>query len=759
MAYRVSLVLDGDASGAAKAAKDAKAAVDDLAGSVKAEAAAEQANASATSAAASTHQRASAAANAYGAANANVAGSVKLNAFQVQNLSYQINDLAQVLATGQSPFRAILQQGSQIVQIFGPGVGVRGALAAIGPAIAEFLLNPLTLATVGFAAAAQGAAFLFSMINGSSGTIEGHLKEHKDLVDRITKAYGEAGKAAQGYGVDSQAALQRPAQKDQEVSAADYQSALSKVAIQIRSLTFAGPNEGPIAVFGSLTQDAVNFEKAVEAGNADLGTFRTRINAIAVDTSQPRGLRQYADQLLTLTADANDLAGKLQIAEKNLEIVEAHSPKFARTLEGTVLSIQGNQLAAQLSDLATQRAASLQGINARSPAERAAAASASVLAQPLNIGESPQVQNFQAATAGALAYANAMHSLALAQEERNRSLDETIRSSQLDLDLIGKGVGAAAALRLQYQLTAAVEADAARNGVSVDRAELARIAEKAAAYGILTQKIAEAQKLSDLQFAGSQLTRSATEQTVASTLRDIYGDNWQQELNGAIAGQIRLKATVQAGRDAWTDFGGQAFDALQDILDGSESAGDVVKKLISSLLLAEARSTFLNALVPGSAAPGPLSAIFSLFGAGGSAAATGAPMSILPPGLAGGGDVRGHGTPTSDSILARLSNGEFVVNAAAASRHRSLLHAINDNRTVPGFADGGPIDISPPRFTASGGASSGDAIFQISVAPRAGASNADIAAAGATAIKQALDDYDRRLPDRLANIGRNPRRR
>jgi tape measure domain-containing protein len=58
-------------------------------------------------------------------------------------------------------------------------------------------------------------------------------------------------------------------------------------------------------------------------------------------------------------------------------------------------------------------------------------------------------------------------------------------------------------------------------------------------------------------------------------------------------------------------------------------------------------------------------------------------------GFANGGNVRGPGTGRSDSILARLSNGEFVVNARATSENRSLLERINNG--LPAFADGGFI--------------------------------------------------------------------
>lgn len=79
-------------------------------------------------------------------------------------------------------------------------------------------------------------------------------------------------------------------------------------------------------------------------------------------------------------------------------------------------------------------------------------------------------------------------------------------------------------------------------------------------------------------------------------------------------------------------------------------------------------------------------------------------------GVATGGYITGPGTATSDSIPAYLSNGEFVVKAAAVDRYgTNLLHNINAMR----FADGGyvsktnrygdvagmrPHNITPARF-------------------------------------------------------------
>lgn len=55
---------------------------------------------------------------------------------------------------------------------------------------------------------------------------------------------------------------------------------------------------------------------------------------------------------------------------------------------------------------------------------------------------------------------------------------------------------------------------------------------------------------------------------------------------------------------------------------------------------------------------------------------------------ANGGRISGPGSGTSDSIVANVSNGEFIVNAAATKRHLPLLAAIN----AGSFASGGRVN-------------------------------------------------------------------
>ncbi|MFV3387821.1 hypothetical protein ACNFCJ_20785 [Pseudomonas sp. NY15364] len=63
-----------------------------------------------------------------------------------------------------------------------------------------------------------------------------------------------------------------------------------------------------------------------------------------------------------------------------------------------------------------------------------------------------------------------------------------------------------------------------------------------------------------------------------------------------------------------------------------------------------------------------------------------------PPAFATGGKVTGPGTGTSDSILARLSNGEYVLRAAAVRQYGTALLDRMNGLHMPAFADGGVVE-------------------------------------------------------------------
>jgi hypothetical protein len=57
--------------------------------------------------------------------------------------------------------------------------------------------------------------------------------------------------------------------------------------------------------------------------------------------------------------------------------------------------------------------------------------------------------------------------------------------------------------------------------------------------------------------------------------------------------------------------------------------------------------------------------------------------------------VFGAGTGTSDSIPAMLSNGEFVINANATAKNRSLLEAINSGKSAAAVGSSVSITVNP----------------------------------------------------------------
>lgn len=86
-----------------------------------------------------------------------------LDAFQLQNLSFQVNDVFTSLASGISPMQTLAQQGGQIVQIF---PGAVSAIAGLLP-----ILVPLAAATFAFASSIAEANRQISSLREGKGVI------------------------------------------------------------------------------------------------------------------------------------------------------------------------------------------------------------------------------------------------------------------------------------------------------------------------------------------------------------------------------------------------------------------------------------------------------------------------------------------------------------------------------------------------------------------------------------------------------------
>jgi tape measure domain-containing protein len=176
-----------------------------------------------------------------------------------------------------------------------------------------------------------------------------------------------------------------------------------------------------------------------------------------------------------------------------------------------------------------------------------------------------------------------------------------------------------------------------------------------------------------LRRAGASAT-DAQKQSIRELVVEIEAQN---------AALQRTQEAMEGAKGLAKDFLG---GLMSDLMNGTDAAtalanafSNLAAKLMDMALNSLIESLFANLM--GGAGGGLLGGIFGFSEGGIVHAAT-------------GGLIRGPGTSTSDSIPARLSDGEFVVRASQTAKHLDLLRAINDGK-VAGFLTGGLVGDSP----------------------------------------------------------------
>lgn len=212
---------------------------------------------------------------------------------------------------------------------------------------------------------------------------------------------------------------------------------------------------------------------------------------------------------------------------------------------------------------------------------------------------------------------------------------------------------------------------AAEKIVALDRARLPALQANADAMVKLAKDTgsaedvqkAEAYKQKIDQIAASTNTLGIQTAQLRAGIEGAIGSGINKFLTDAVSGTKTLK-------QSFTDM---ALSILGDL-----------EKIVIKLLEEEA-----------------LKAIFGSGGGGGGAGIIGAIAGAASTAAAEGGHIRGPGTSTSDSIPARLSDGEYVVKTKAVQQPGILpllnainggaLKGINGSTTVPKFAEGGAV--------------------------------------------------------------------
>lgn len=183
-----------------------------------------------------------------------------------------------------------------------------------------------------------------------------------------------------------------------------------------------------------------------------------------------------------------------------------------------------------------------------------------------------------------------------------------------------------------------------------------------------TETLAEKQRIiAELKRAGVDAD-SDQGREIAGLVTRIDAAKEKAKEYQAVMNQARtIAGDIASGIDSWAIQGRKFGDAMQSTLKQIES------QLLRMILMgSDGKGGILGSVVNG------------LFGAGG-----GFSLSKLF-GFAEGGQISGAGTGTSDSMIARVSNGEFIVRASQAQKNLPLLQAINSGK-IPRFATGGMV--------------------------------------------------------------------
>ena len=222
-------------------------------------------------------------------------------------------------------------------------------------------------------------------------------------------------------------------------------------------------------------------------------------------------------------------------------------------------------------------------------------------------------------------------------------------------------------------------------------------------------KATEKQELQDLtnQLEKGKLTKEQYEMAVTATEAKYV--NLRKELKKQELAAIGQ--TISATLDAFANLGNAIASTYDAEAKTSQAAFEKRKKLQLATAVMSAASGLVQILTQPSSLPSPFDWIVKGINAVALGIATkvnidkikatkfeapdsgggggGAAPYKVTANRASGGIVTGPGTSTSDSINARLSNGEYVVNARATNAFLPLLNSINDAGLQPRFAAGG----------------------------------------------------------------------
>ncbi|TIU02338.1 MAG: hypothetical protein E5W43_00920 [Mesorhizobium sp.] len=461
-------------------------------------------------------------------ANAPAGGNPRLNSYQLQGLGYQANDIVTMALLGASPGQIAFSQGGQVLQNLQMGEGgIKGSLSAIKSTAADAakatmaFLGTTGLIATGFGAAAVAAGAFYLLTRDKAKSLDEALKGNKQAIMDVADAYGIAGLKADDFGKkskDASAAALRVSNEDLRKSAAqEGKDALSQLTRFITPGRSAGGYYGPTLSEFKPFDDAIQkLNAGVRAGHPDFDTFEKDVQAV-VDKNP--GLQGTADKILGITtaaaqawreisktSDVLDKLSKIRLPEKGILPKEALAELDAA---GVAAKNRADR----------QFAADQLSLNAKSPQELAAAARAREALNPSGTAAEQATRKDLAAKEALL---EAEHRINEAEEQRRRSIEQTVAAAKLDADSVGKTTAAIEAAKFESQQLAQVREEAARNGITSE-AEFQKYYGKS--IELIRQQAAEYGKVIALEQARQDIHQQQDDLEVSKLELALVGQN------------------------------------------------------------------------------------------------------------------------------------------------------------------------------------------------------------------------------------------
>lgn len=587
------------------------------------------------------------------AANANmrVATSANDNAFKagahnVSNIAAQFQDVAVSAAGGMAAMQVGLQQGTQLAAVLGT---MERPLAGLGAAFLS-VLSPLSLLVIGLTTLAAAGIQMVNWAQVGATALRGLATA---LV--VVAPYATAVAAAL-------ALIYAPAIVS---GIASVTVALGRLAVAAVSATAAMAAANPVGAI------ALGISVAIAAAIAFRDAL-AKILGVDIVGAAVKGVNYIIGSFVAAFNDIKfvwsnlgDIIGASVIGATNAVVngLNAMVQKAAGMIDGLIGMV--NKIPGVNIPLIGEVAPMTPAANPY--ADRLAKSASSRAAQQqkeLNANYIGQIGG--AVSYGANAAASKARELAdsFLQGKDKKSKGKTDaekysdilsaadrRIAQLKAEADGLGLTEEASARLRYETELLNQAD--QKGIDLSAAQRAELGAKAAAM--------------------------AQVEIAAKNVKAAF-DFAKDATNGFLSD---LRTGLANGENIFKSFGNAALNVLNKIVDKLQSMA------VDSLFTGGSSSGGLFGSI--------LSGLGSIFTGG-------TPLGMGGIGHAAtGGLVRGPGTGTSDTAgVFALSNGEFVVNAAATARNRAVLEAMNSGR-IGRMASGGYVGTPANNNRSTGG--------------------------------------------------------